>query len=461
MRSPVTALANSSKRRALRRTPGMPGTLSEIALPLLRRRTDDPAVGHNLMAIFNKPVDQITPDDLGALLDSDAVENVLLEFKREAPGRDEALKKLSSFANTFGGHLVVGAEADSETGALQGLPGIEPIDGFKQRIVSWCLVHAVPPITVHVSAAIAAPGAEDRVCYVVHVPMSLTAPHFLAGRRGSYVRTDELSRRFEPKLATLLELEHLLTRRQAALLERRKLRQRSLERFAALVTTRYDDDENTTGEIGPTLHLTVTPSYPVTDLAEEEEVFRLSRETVVPWRQVGFPRMHGDRITQRGSAIVFRAGGTFSSIEVSTRGHLHYASELHGLRDGTEGIHFGALMGELVVTLRYSARMLGALAYQGPITVTIRLERCRGIPILYSRHGSMERGPSSPLDDVIEFDLDTDSDAVAESEVGVARDLLVALLFALNWADAIELNSLRALMKWAYEYNRWRYPDDD
>lgn len=41
-----------------------------------------------------------------------AVENVRLEFKRDVPGRDETLKKLSSFAKTFGGQVILGAKAD-------------------------------------------------------------------------------------------------------------------------------------------------------------------------------------------------------------------------------------------------------------------------------------------------------------------------------------------------------------
>lgn len=49
--------------------------------------------------------DRLTMADLQALLDADAGENVRLKFKRELPGPEEPLKKLSSFANTDGGDL--------------------------------------------------------------------------------------------------------------------------------------------------------------------------------------------------------------------------------------------------------------------------------------------------------------------------------------------------------------------
>jgi predicted HTH transcriptional regulator len=72
------------------------------------------------MSIFGKPMSQISPLDLHELLEQKAVENVRLEFKRDIPGKDETLKKLSSFANTFGGFLVIGAEAKSSDGRIVG-----------------------------------------------------------------------------------------------------------------------------------------------------------------------------------------------------------------------------------------------------------------------------------------------------------------------------------------------------
>ena len=59
------------------------------------------------MAIYDKSISQIDTADLQLLLDEVAIENVRLEFKRDDPGKDEWLKKLSSFANTFGGYVII------------------------------------------------------------------------------------------------------------------------------------------------------------------------------------------------------------------------------------------------------------------------------------------------------------------------------------------------------------------
>ena len=62
---------------------------------------------------------EFTAPDLAELMRDSAVESVRLEFKSLPPDKEEILKKLSSFANTFGGWLVVGAVANSAGGRLQ------------------------------------------------------------------------------------------------------------------------------------------------------------------------------------------------------------------------------------------------------------------------------------------------------------------------------------------------------
>src|SRR2546428_9992920 len=171
------------------------------------------------MSIFSKSITTLTTADLQELLTEQAVENVRLEFKSIPPPKDEMLKKLSSFANTYGGHVVVGATEDGK-GRLQSLPGVAAINGYRQQIVQWCYDGVWPPPEVFVSDPIPTPQDASKVCYVIHIPLSGEAPHFLNGRKGAYVRTDEHSQRFEPQLASYEELTHLGNRR-AALVQRR------------------------------------------------------------------------------------------------------------------------------------------------------------------------------------------------------------------------------------------------
>src|SRR6266699_162484 len=196
------------------------------------------------MSIFNKSITTLATADLQELLTEQAVENIRLEFKSIPPLKDEMLKKLSSFANTYGGYVIVGAMEDGK-GRLQSLPGVAPINGYRQQIVQWCYDGVWPPLEVFVSDPIPTPQDATKVYYVIEVPLSAETPHFLNGRKGVYVRTDEFSQRFEPQLATWEELSHLSDRRAILVQRREALTSRSIDRFDTYVRTEYGKAENT------------------------------------------------------------------------------------------------------------------------------------------------------------------------------------------------------------------------
>lgn len=87
------------------------------------------------MSIYTTSLSRLTTADLQELLDDGAVENVRLEFKLEVPSKDDTLKKLSSFANTFGGYMVIGARARSADGRIEDLPGVDERAGTSRP---WC-----------------------------------------------------------------------------------------------------------------------------------------------------------------------------------------------------------------------------------------------------------------------------------------------------------------------------------
>ncbi len=73
--------------------------------------------------LHGKNFDQISEADLAELIAAGAPESLVLEFKQETYGLDgegkrEFLKDVSAFANSAGGHLVIGMKVD-DGGTLQ------------------------------------------------------------------------------------------------------------------------------------------------------------------------------------------------------------------------------------------------------------------------------------------------------------------------------------------------------
>ena len=310
------------------------------------------------MSIFTKSLSQLTSADLQELLDDDAVENVRLEFKSEIPGKDETLKKLSAFANTFGGYMVVGASARSADGRIDALPGVDAQSGYKQTIVQWCFAGTSPPLTVEVSDAIPTPAGDGKVCYVAYTAESDIAPHFLNGRKGVYVRTDEFSARFEARLADENELRHLLDRRKLIQERRTALVQRARKRFQTYALKRAEELAakpllaGIEPKLGANITICVVPRFPARPLVQQATLKRLIETTTLQWRQTMFPKIYNPIISQHESLVVFHPEAEFSVFELNIWGMLFYGTNLESAARDMSGIHLHHLAGCVLLFIR-------------------------------------------------------------------------------------------------------------
>jgi Schlafen, AlbA_2 len=144
------------------------------------------------MYLTQTPFEQIGHAELVRLIDNNAQEGLRLEFKRDQYDRSdkqkkELLKDVSSFANTSGGHLLIGIDekdgvADTLVGIANGpdeeLQWLENLirDGLEPRIIG-IKIKAVPLDAGHV--------------IIIHIPNSFNSPHrvTLKGSNKFYGRT--------------------------------------------------------------------------------------------------------------------------------------------------------------------------------------------------------------------------------------------------------------------------------
>lgn len=402
---------------------------------------------------------QLTTADLQELLDAGAVENIRLEFKREDPKKPEMLKKLSSFGNTFGGFLIVGAE-EGEKGKLAGFPGIEVQNDYKQRIVLWCAHDLYPPLQVDVSEPVPAPGSSTgRVCYVILVDDSDTAPHFINNRGGVYVRVNERSKGVQPELANETEIRHLLNQRELVLRRRADLIARAKERFEAFLQAgdaiRQEGGEERRMDYAR-LMISIMPRFPVRPVVEHLRLLEIVRSQYEPWRQVGFPPMPGEALSQHESAIVLDRRDD-ELLEVNVWGQISYAWVISERieRDPycSQDIHMDRFLGHLLVYLRYSHLLLAAIGYAGPLRAQLRLQGIRGVSWRFYRHSQPFRGPSSLLDDRVSIDFDWDSTELAGDRIDA--QCLRHIFLATNWDRRADGDGIERLLSDGYEYNMW------
>ena len=130
--------------------------------------------------MISKPLDAITLDDLHRLLENRISEGKTIEYKQVLPGGSDGekikfLRAVSSFANTAGGDLLYGTEA--QDGIPKSLPGLEHSneDEIKLRLESL-LRDGVEPRIPAIQFQFVTVG-ENRSVLIIRTRKSWNSPH--------------------------------------------------------------------------------------------------------------------------------------------------------------------------------------------------------------------------------------------------------------------------------------------
>jgi Putative DNA-binding domain len=135
------------------------------------------------MSITNIDLQSVSKTDLEAL---QAFEGILIEYKRDlyartADGNEEFLKDVSSFANTAGGHIIIGM--DENGGLPTNLIGVEGnLDAEKQRLESL-LRDRIEPRIVGIGMQ-PVQTSNGRNALVIRIPKSWNPPHAMVVNHG-------------------------------------------------------------------------------------------------------------------------------------------------------------------------------------------------------------------------------------------------------------------------------------
>jgi Putative DNA-binding domain len=132
------------------------------------------------MSLGNLNFDNITEDDLNEIIEVGIPEGLVIEYKRDIYGKSdenkkEALKDISSFANSFGGHLIIGIDEQNSIPTK-----ISPIKDIDQDIVIQRLENLIrdaiePRITGVKIRAISI--KNGGFITIIRIPKSWNPPH--------------------------------------------------------------------------------------------------------------------------------------------------------------------------------------------------------------------------------------------------------------------------------------------
>lgn len=132
--------------------------------------------------MIGKNIDQITEEDLQALIDNSTLEGKTIEYKQSLPsnsdsGKKEFLADVSSFANAKGGDLIYGIIEDRNTGIPKTLEGltIENVDQEIRRLDSMIREGIEPRILGITTKPVKL--SSSATALIIRVPKSWISPH--------------------------------------------------------------------------------------------------------------------------------------------------------------------------------------------------------------------------------------------------------------------------------------------
>lgn len=175
------------------------------------------------MSLWNKPISQITFEDIDEFCQKMQPEGARLDYKGIAFPNDLA-KSISAFANTLGGLIILGVEASQTDNKPIWPPraGMPRELGLSERVLSIAQEAIHPPVRVSISEVIENAHLPGHVLVVIRINESREAPHAVEGNRRIYVYERTQDRNKPYGLADVGRIAALLKRR-GEFVDRREL----------------------------------------------------------------------------------------------------------------------------------------------------------------------------------------------------------------------------------------------
>lgn len=133
-----------------------------------------------MINIFRKRFEDVTSEDIQKLFDMQYQESQIVEYKSQMYGRSDSEKKemlrdISSFANAYGGILIIGIEEQNKVPINK--INIENVEQETDRIEMSCLSNIEPRISGLKCKVISMESGENII--IVFIPRSFRKPHMI------------------------------------------------------------------------------------------------------------------------------------------------------------------------------------------------------------------------------------------------------------------------------------------
>lgn len=375
--------------------------------------------------MFSKPLSQIIYSDVEQFC-SIFSEGVRVEYKSEMI--ENIPKVVSAFANTLGGIVVIGVEADKVSNKVVSIKGICREEGMEERIINASL-NGIYPAVIPEIRILDVPDKKDRIVVVIKVHESVEAPHSIQNSTRVYIRTASVNQPHE--LAEVDRIEYLLKRRSETESRREALIEHASNRLKRNLKVASINN--------PILQVSIAPVFPYQPLITLEALRDFCNG-------VGYGSPSGYRLLdfQMVNDGVCKFGGSqndFSSIEVNQYGLIFVSESLGKSKAGrisssqeeNEKLYLRFL--QFVITASRAIKLAGSFykkcGYLGNLEVEFVLENIAQECLLFNEQ-VLDFGDSKSIDNGSSSSVQLVTEEIDRNLVGVVTSLLRKILWVFN-----------------------------
>ena len=380
---------------------------------------------------FNKPIHEITFDDLVAFCKRQIPEGKQLDYKYLLPKNKEKFAKvIASFANALGGTIIIGVNDDKNDKPRPPFTGIAYHEKIRNTIEDIIQVYIDPVVFVDVNICVSKDG--QRMFVVVHIPQSNLTPHLVGKLKRAYIRTGQSSR---PEM-----IVH--PSRLPWLLDHRKKSERLRHILYDKAESHFDNYLKNQGLNPATMSvasLSLLPLYPQEPLLPYQQLPALIKHCL----QTTPEQISLKLLPVQDGAVVAAGGISRKTIEFNAYGLLmakwNFAQEI--LQDGkhVQTISFTELSRNIVVFFLHALRFFDRLSFGGPLAFRLKLNHTRSLQVRFNAH------KATVLEDYVRLDEDYNLPQLSSQ----VQDILHYILQTCAWSLGLQLTEqdIQALIK--------------
>lgn len=355
--------------------------------------------------LFTKPKNEITFADIEGFC-REFGEGVRVEYKREIK---HIPKIVSSFANTYGGVFIIGAETDEKNKVKFPIQGIPQRPGIEEQIQQSALTGIYPGVMPEI-ILVDVPNSGNLVV-ITRVDESIHAPHAIQNSTRAYIRTGSITQPYE--LAEIDRLAYMLKRREDSQAVTRQILNRIEKRVEAFSNM---NASNIVLNV-PNITVIAKPVFPYRPMISREDIFQLRHS----WKRV------------TGGAYILPQYEYGDYCELNEYGIVYQRTKLeHQVpRPGSEQyLNFSVFLYRICDCMSLAKSFYDKCEYIGNIEFAVQLREVFGKKLANSNELGWQPGPLECSDSDVSASIQglrrdlANSERLIEILEGLASDIL-------------------------------------